>query len=69
MIRQNIRYLQNDTADEGGLQVIVETPSGRLPIEDAEVAISYTGVPESTRRWSTVWNPRSSSLMRNIRFR
>ena len=48
MIRQNIRYLQNDTADEGGLQVIVETPSGRLPIEDAEVAISYTGDPEST---------------------
>lgn len=48
MIRQNIRYLQNDTADEGGLQVSVETPSGRLPIENAQVAISYTGDPEST---------------------
>ena len=46
MSRQNIRYLQNDTTDEGGLQVNVETPSGRLPIEDAQVAISYTGDPE-----------------------
>lgn len=48
MSRQNIRYLQNDTLDEGRLQVNVETPSGRLPIENAEVAISYTGEPEST---------------------
>ena len=35
MSKQNIRYLQNDTTDEGSLQVNVETPSGRLPIEDA----------------------------------
>ncbi len=48
MSRQNIRYLQNDTTDEGGLQVNVETPSGRLPIEDAQVTISYTGEPDST---------------------
>lgn len=48
MSKQNIRYLQNDTADEGSLQVNVETPSGRLPIEDAQVTISYTGNPEST---------------------
>lgn len=48
MSRQNIRYLQNDTTDEGGLQVNVETPSGRLPIENAQVAISYTGDPGST---------------------
>lgn len=48
MSRQNIRYLQNDTLDEGKLQINVETPSGRLPIENAEVAISYTGEPEST---------------------
>ncbi len=48
MSRQNIRYLQNDTTEEGGLQVNVETPSGRLPVEDAQVAISYTGEPDST---------------------
>ena len=48
MSRQNIRYLQNDTTDEGGLQINVETPSGRLPIENAEVTISYTGDPENT---------------------
>lgn len=48
MSRQNIRYLQNDTPDEGGLQINVETPSGRLPIENAQVAVSYTGEPEST---------------------
>ena len=48
MSRQNIRYLQNDTPDEGGLQINVETPSGRLPIENARVAVSYTGEPEST---------------------
>ncbi len=48
MSKQNIRYLQNDTTDEGSLQVNVETPSGRLPIEDAQVTISYTGEPGST---------------------
>lgn len=48
MSRQNIRYLQNDTTDEGGLQINVETPSGRLPIENAEVTVSYTGEPDST---------------------
>lgn len=48
MSRQNIRYLQNDTVDEGSLQVNVETPSGRLPIEDAQVAISFTGEAGNT---------------------
>lgn len=48
MSKQNIRYLQNDTLDEGNLQVNVETPSGRLPIADAEVSVSFTGEPEST---------------------
>lgn len=48
MSRQNIRYLQNDTLDEGNLQVNVETPSGRLPIENAEVTISFTGDPDDT---------------------
>ena len=48
MSKQNIRYLQNNTADEGSLQVNVETPSGRLPIQDAQVTISYTGEPQST---------------------
>ncbi len=48
MSRQNIRYLQNESSDEGALQVNVETPSGRLPIEDAKVEISYTGEPENT---------------------
>lgn len=48
MSRQNIRYLQNDTTDEGGLQINVEIPSGRLPIENAEVTVSYTGEPDST---------------------
>ena len=47
MSKQNIRYLQNDTTDEGNLQVNVETPSGRLPIEDARVSISYTGEPDN----------------------
>lgn len=47
MSRKNIRYLQNETTEEGGLQVNVETPSGRLPIADAQVAISYTGDPGS----------------------
>ncbi len=48
MSKQNIRYLQNDTLDEGSLQIQVETPSGRLPIENAQVTISYTGEPDST---------------------
>lgn len=48
MSEQNIRYLQTDTPDEGNLKVSVETPSGRLPIENARVTISYTGEPEST---------------------
>lgn len=42
---KNIRYLQNDTPDEGILRIDVETPSGRLPIEDAAVEISFTGDP------------------------
>lgn len=42
---KNIRYLQTENPDEGTLQVNVETPSGRLPIEDATVEISYTGDP------------------------
>lgn len=46
MSRQNIRYLQNEMLEEGGLQVNVETPSGRLPVENAQVTISYTGDPE-----------------------
>lgn len=48
MSEQNIRYLQTDTPDEGNLKVSVETPSGRLPIENARVTISYTGEPENT---------------------
>ena len=48
MSKQNIRYLQTNTPDEGNLQVNVETPSGRLPIEDAQVTISFTGEPENT---------------------
>ena len=47
MSKQNIRYLQNDTTDEGSLLVNVETPSGRLPIEDARVSVSYTGEPDN----------------------
>lgn len=43
---KNIRYLQNEATDEGRLQVNVETPSGRLPVEDATVSISYTGDPQ-----------------------
>lgn len=46
---QNIRYLQTEMADQGNLQVNVETPSGRLPIEDAEVTIAVTGQPEEIR--------------------
>ena len=46
MSKQNIRYLQNDTVDEGSLQVNVETPSGRLPIENAKISISFTGDPD-----------------------
>ncbi len=46
MSKQNIRYLQNDSTDEGNLQINVETPSGRLPIENAKIAISFTGEPD-----------------------
>ena len=35
---KNIRYLQTENTDEGTLQVNVETPSGRLPVEDATAA-------------------------------
>ena len=42
----HIRAMQEAT-DKGELQINVTSTAGGRPIEDASIAISYTGVPES----------------------
>lgn len=48
MQRRELRYMQNENADQGNLQVQVEAAVGAVPIENARVSISYSGDPEST---------------------
>lgn len=43
MSKNSVHYLQTEAVDEGKLKVNVENVVGNLPVEDAEVTVSYTG--------------------------
>ena len=47
---QNIlRMAQTDNSSMGKLQISVTSSLGLIPIQDATVTISYTGVPEDRK--------------------
>lgn len=48
MQSQNIRFTQTEAVDQGNLQVQVQSAVGAVPIENANVSISYSGEPDST---------------------
>lgn len=39
--------MQQDTPDQGQLQVTVQDGASNRPVENARVRISYTGVPDN----------------------
>ena len=43
-----IRAMQNDATEKGKLQINITSSTTSRPVADARIAISYTGVPEST---------------------
>lgn len=44
----HIRVMQNDATEKGRLQINITSTVNSRPVSDAQIAISYTGVPEST---------------------
>lgn len=44
----HLRAMQNEAVERGKLQISVTSSGTAYPIEDAEISISYTGVPENT---------------------
>ena len=48
---KNHSYLsmQQDTPDQGRLQVTVQDGANNRPVENARVRISYTGVPDNVK--------------------
>lgn len=44
----DIRYAQNDNVDQGELRMQVTARGTNTPVPDAQIAISYTGEPDST---------------------
>ena len=44
----HIRAMQNDATEKGRLQINITSTVNSRPVSDAQIAISYTGVPEST---------------------
>ena len=42
--------MQQDTPDQGQLQVTVQDGASNRPVENATVRISYTGVPDDVRK-------------------
>lgn len=48
MPRQSVHGMQTEAVDRGSLQVLVESVTGALPVENARVRISYSGDPVST---------------------
>lgn len=48
MFEKNLRSTQRDNTDLGKLQINVTSSIGLIPIQDATVTISYTGVPDTT---------------------
>lgn len=47
MSRSDVRAMQSDAVGMGRLQVNVVSSSDSYPVSDAEVSISFTGIPES----------------------
>ena len=43
-----IRAMQKDATEKGKLQINITSSATSRPVADARIAISYTGVPEST---------------------
>ena len=43
-----IRAMQNDATEKGKLQINITSSATSRPVADARIAISYTGIPEST---------------------
>ena len=43
-----LRAMQNERTETGRLQINVTSSADAYPVEDARIAISYTGVPENT---------------------
>ena len=48
MPENQLRGMQNENIDRGRLQINVTSSLGLIPIQDATVTISYTGVPDVT---------------------
>ncbi len=48
MPENQLRGMQNENVDRGRLQINVTSSLGLIPIQDATVTISYTGVPDVT---------------------
>ena len=47
LFMSEIRYMQTEAVDKGSLKVEVVTGRMRRPIEGAQIAISYSGDPDS----------------------
>lgn len=45
---KNLRYLQEDNVDTGKLRVSVTDQNTGVPVQDADIQISYTGDPSNT---------------------
>lgn len=43
-----LRAMQNETTEKGRLQINVTSSVNAYPVENARIAISYTGIPENT---------------------
>ena len=45
---KHLSAMQNETTETGRLQINVTSSANSYPVADAQIAISYTGVPENT---------------------
>ena len=48
MPEHHLRMQQTDNTQQGRLQINVTSSLGLIPIQDATITISYTGVPDVT---------------------
>ena len=48
MQKSNLRAMQENHVDQGRLQIQVRSAARAVPVEAAQISISYTGDPERT---------------------
>ena len=53
-----LRAMQTEAVDRGTLQINVTSSVNAFPVERAEISISYTGVPESTKKYRQIHQDR-----------